>query len=394
MKKTARQPLSILILNYEFPPLGGGGGIATYDLALEWAKEHHVDVLTSSFQDLPRTETVNGINIYRVKALFRKSRDAASFVSMLSYVFFAFFKGIYLCRKNRYDVINTHFAVPSGPLGFVLGKIFRIPNVLSLHGGDIYDPSKKLSPHRSFLFSRVVRFILNRADSIVAQSSNTRDNAIRYYNPGRDISIIPLAFHPPKLPRPKKGAIPLNEKLYNIVTIGRLVKRKAIDVLIRALSMVPDASVHLHVLGDGPERTSLEELAAGLGLSNRVHFAGYIDNEDKYRYLTGCDLFALTSLHEGFGIVYQEAMYCGLPIVAGNHGGQVDFLKNEENAILVDVGDAEATARAIARFYKERKLSSRCAKNNREKIKEYFAEAITEKYLELFEELRRAKGAH
>ncbi len=393
MKKAARKPLSILILNYEFPPLGGGGGIATYDLALEWAKGHHVDVLTSSFRGLPSAETVNGINIYRVKALFRKSRDAASFASMLSYVFFAFFKGIRLCRKHRYDVINTHFAVPSGPLGFVLGTTFGIPNVLSLHGGDIYDPSKKLSPHKSCLFSRVVRFILNHADSIVAQSSNTRDNAIRYYSPASDISIIPLAFHPPVPTGGRRGNLPLNEKNYNIVTIGRLVKRKAIDVLIRALSLIPDPSVHLYVLGDGPERSALENLAADLGLSHRVHFAGYIDNDEKYRYLAGCNLFALTSLHEGFGIVYQEAMFCGLPIVAGNHGGQVDFLVNEENAILVDVGDVEGTAQAIVRFRKERKLSSRCAKNNRAKIKEYFAEAITEKYLELFDALRAGKAA-
>src|SRR5208337_5447176 len=100
-------------------------------------------------------------------------RDAATFCSMLSYLITGFVKGCSLILKNRYDVINTHFAIPSGPLGYILGKMFKIPNVLSLHGGDIYDPSKKLSPHNNFFFRRLVRFVLNSADRIVAQSNNT-----------------------------------------------------------------------------------------------------------------------------------------------------------------------------------------------------------------------------
>jgi glycosyltransferase involved in cell wall biosynthesis len=386
-KSAVSRPLSILIINYEFPPLGGGGGVATYDLALEWAAQGHVDVLTSSFRGLPSYEAVQNIHVHRVRVLLRKSRDAASFVSMLTYLVTAFFRGMRLCRKHRYDVINTHFAVPSGPLGFVLGKLFKIPNVLSLHGGDIYDPSKKLSPHKSFFFRNVVRFILNRADAVVAQSSNTKHNAITYYNPAKEISIIPLAFHPPELPRTRKGDILLNPRDFNCVTIGRIVRRKAMDVIIRALAKIPDRKVRLFVLGDGPERAELQELAAGLGLDKRVTFLGYVANDDKYRYLSKADLFVLTSMHEGFGIVYQEAMFCGLPIVCSNHGGQVDFLEQGENAILIDVGDADACAAAIQRFCSDRKLYERCSRNNRKKIRRYYADTITGQYLDLFRKL-------
>ena len=197
----------ILIINYEFPPLGGGGGVASFDLAEEWAKKCQVDVLTSSFADLPKYESVKNINIYRVKVLNRKSRDAASFISMLTYLINGFFRGLILCRKNNYDIINTHFAVPSGPLGYLLSKLYHIPNVLSLHGGDIYDPSKKMSPHKSRFFSYVVRFILNNCDELVAQSSNTKDNAIKYYHPKKEISVVPLAYHPVKLERKNRTKI-------------------------------------------------------------------------------------------------------------------------------------------------------------------------------------------
>jgi glycosyltransferase involved in cell wall biosynthesis len=379
--------LKILIINYEFPPLGGGGGVATMDLALEWVKAAQVDVLTSWFKGLPYYERVQGINVYRVPIFFRKSRDAASFLSMLSYLPFGFFKGLRLCLKNRYDVINTHFAVPSGPLGYTLGLIFRIPNVLSLHGGDIYDPSKKMSPHRSIFWRNVVRFIMNRADRIIAQSSNTRDNALKYYAPRREVGIIPLAFHPPLLSGAKRATLGFKKNEFLLITIGRLIKRKAIDHMIRALAAVPDARVRLLVLGDGPEREFLESLACELGLGDRVVFAGYVTEEQKYDFIEVSNVFISTSLHEGFGIVFMEAMYCGLPIICSNHGGQVDFLKNGENALLVDVGDIEGYARSIRRFIDDDGLYKRCSANNRMRVKDFYAENVAARYTHLYKEV-------
>ncbi len=389
MKKSQEKgsPLRVLIINYEFPPLGGGGGVATYDLALEWAKKGEVDVLTSSFKGLPAFEKVENINIHRVKVWFRKSRDAASFTSMLTYLPYAFFKGISLFRSRHYDVINTHFAVPSGPLGYLFGRMFKTPNVLSLHGGDIYDPSKKMSPHNSFFFKRVVRFILRKADAVVAQSSNTRENALKYYSPGREISVIPLAFHPPRLPKVTRKELGLSKEDFVLVAIGRIVKRKALDVLISALGQISDSRIRLFILGDGPERETLQEQARSLGLENRVAFLGYVSEEDKYRYLAAADLFALTSMHEGFGIVYMEAMHCGLPIICSDHGGQVDFLTHEKNALIIEVGNVEQCARHILRYQKDRKLYDTCSRNNRVKVQDFYAEAIAGQYLDLFHKL-------
>jgi glycosyltransferase involved in cell wall biosynthesis len=327
--------LKILIINYEFPPLGGGGGVATYDLALEWEKFGRVDVLTSNFKGLDQFENIKGINIFRTKVFFRKSRDAASFISMFSFLLTGFFTGFKLCKQNRYDIINTHFAVPSGPLGYVLGKIFRIPNVLSLHGGDIYDPSKKLSPHKSLIFGRVVKFILNRADRIVAQSSNTRDNAVTYYKPNKEIKIIPLAFHPPIIGRKGRESIGLDKDSFYFITIGRLVKRKSIDTILNAMSQINIKKIKFLVMGDGPEMGFLVNLTNELGLNDRVKFLGYIEDEDKYTYLKNSNSFILTSMHEGFGIVFMESMFVGLPIVCSNNGGQVDFLKDKESILLI-----------------------------------------------------------
>lgn len=376
--------LKILIINYEFPPLGGGGGVATYDLALEWIKKGEVDILTSHFTGLKFSENVDGINVYRTRIFFRKSRDAATFISMLSYLVTGISIGIKLCRKNRYDVINTHFAVPSGPLGYILGKLFRIPNVLSLHGGDIYDPSKKLSPHKSIIFSRVVKFILNQADCIVAQSNNTRDNAINYYNPRKDVRIIPLAFHPPVINKISRDKLGLDKGSFYFITIGRLIKRKSIDTMIQALSEIKDKKLKLLIVGDGPEMEHLTSLSESLKLGDRIKFSGYVTDSDKYSYLACSDVFISTSLHEGFGIVFMEAMFTGLPIVCTNHGGQVDFLENGKNAFLNEVGDVESFKKSMISISKNNDLYKIMSKNNKKKVRDFYAEAVAAEYLKIF----------
>lgn len=379
--------LKILVVNYEFPPLGGGGGVATYDLAIEWLKYGQVDILTSGFKGLPAYENTNGINVHRVKIFFRKSRDAATFISMLSYLITGFIRGFFLCRRNRYDVINTHFAVPSGPLGYILSRIFNIPNVLSLHGGDIYDPSKKLSPHKSFIFSRVVRFILNKADRIIAQSTNTRDNAFKYYNPAKEVGIIPLAFHPPAMLKTTRKSLKLEDDVFYLITVGRLIKRKSIDTLLVALSEIKNKKIKLLIAGDGPEKEHLAEIVRNRGLEQRVVFLGYITDEDKFRYLSVSDLFVLTSLHEGFGIVFMEAMHAGLPVVATNHGGQTDLLKQYENALLIDVGDSKACSMAILEFAGNKNLYKKCSINNKKRIRNYYADKVAMEYINIFREL-------
>ena len=387
--KISNKKLKVLIINYEFPPLGGGGGVASYDLALEWEKHGQVDVLTSNFSGLEAYKNVNGINVYRTKIFFRKSRDAATFLSMLSFLLTGFIEGFKLCRKNRYDVINTHFAVPSGPLGYILGRMFGIPNVLSLHGGDIYDPSKKMSPHKSKIFSRVVKFILNRADRIVAQSSNTRDNTIKYYNPVKEVEIIPLAFHPPVIVKSSREKLGLDKDSFYFITIGRLVKRKSIETILQALSGISNKKIKLLVVGDGPEMEFLQSMAASLNLTERVTFPGYIADEEKYSFLKNADAFILTSLHEGFGIVFMEAMFTGLPIVCTNHGGQVDFLTDKENALLIDVGDVESCRKSMLKIYKDSSLYNLMSKNNKKKVKNFYAESVAAEYLKIFNEIKK-----
>jgi len=158
---------------------------------------------------------------------------------------------------------------------------------------------------------------------------------------------------------------------------------------LQALSEINIKKIKFLVMGEGPEKEFLENLTNELGLNDRVKFLGYVANEEKYVYLKNSNSFILVSMHEGFGIVFMESMFIGLPIISSNHGGQVDFLKDEENAILIDVGDVEACKKSMLRVYKDKALRSKMYTKNKKKVKDFYGEGVAYEYIKIFRELKR-----
>ncbi|HET7563627.1 MAG TPA: glycosyltransferase family 4 protein, partial [Gemmatimonadaceae bacterium] len=206
--------MNILMCNYEYPPLGGGGGVVHELIAEELAQRHRVCVITSAYRDLPSHEVRNGVEIHRVPVLGRSETSVASLVSMLSYPAPATMQALRLLGRERFDVMNGHFAVPTGPASLAAAKRARIPHVISLHGGDIYDPSKRFSPHRVAGARWAVRTVLRHSDAVVAQSRNTSENARRYYGFTGPIEIIPLGIRPMDVPLATRAELGLPEDVF------------------------------------------------------------------------------------------------------------------------------------------------------------------------------------
>jgi glycosyltransferase involved in cell wall biosynthesis len=376
--------MRILFCNYEYPPLGGGGGVVNAALAEALAKRHDVTVLTSRGLGLPSESVASGVHIVRSPVFFRRRYAAANFPSMFAYLVTGTRRGRRLVRERPFDIVNTHFALPSGPVGHAVARAAGIPNVLSVHGGDLFDPSKRSSAHRHAPLRAAVRYLARQADAVVAQSRDTAANLNRYFAPDVKAHVIPLGIaRPPTVPprRERYGVAPSDVLL---VTVGRLVKRKGVDQLLDVMVRLRDERVKLLVLGSGPLVEGLEREAAQLGLSGRVHFMGHVTEHAKFEILASADLYVSTSQHEGFGLVFLEAMACGLPIVSYDRGGQADFLSDGITGHLVALNDREAFAARCAALIARPELRTEIGAGNRRRAEGFFIDRCAERYEALF----------
>jgi glycosyltransferase involved in cell wall biosynthesis len=376
--------LRILFCNYEYPPLGGGGGVVMAAMARSLAQRHDVTVLTSRAANLPSEGMDANVKVVRVPVFFRRHMAVANMPSMAAYLPMGLLRGLKLGRERRFDIINTHFAVPTGPLGDWLSKRLAVPNVLSVHGGDLYDPSKKSSPHRHALLRSAVARLLRRADSVVAQSRDTARNVEQIYGVDRKVELIPLGIdRPPQNVRAQRADFDLPEGAFVLVTAGRVVPRKASTQLIETLAALPD--VFLVVVGDGPEVGAVKQRAVELGVENRLRMLGYVPDEVKHGAYSVSDVFVSTAQHEGFGLVFLEAMSFGLPIVCYNRGGQTDFLSTPDTGDVIQLNDLRSFNNAVRAL---RDSPERCAavgRHNLAKVEDFFIERCAERYEAVFE---------
>ncbi len=385
--------MRILFCNYEYPPLGGGGGVVMAALARELARRHTVTVLTSRALGLPAISADDGVRVIRVPVFFRRQLAVADFPSMLAYLPMGALRALTLRRSGDFDVINTHFAVPTGPLGQLLGGLYGVPNVLSVHGGDLFDPSKRSSPHRHGWLRRPIARLLRRADALVGQSRNTLQHVQDIYGVRRDSHLIPLGIdRPSAAPHADRGGFGLPDDALVLVTVGRIVPRKATVRLVQALHASGLQDAHLLIVGDGPDAAAVRAAAAELGLADRVHLLGQVTEERKHQALSVADIFVSTSQHEGFGLVFLEAMAFGLPIVCFDHGGQTDFLVDGETGRLVPLNDLDRFARSLVEL-QDAGVRREMAAKNRRLVEDYFIDKCADRYESVFEQVVRQFAA-
>jgi glycosyltransferase involved in cell wall biosynthesis len=352
-------------------------------MARTLARRHEVTVLSSRAAGLPPEESDGGVHVVRVPVLFRKQLAVANFASMATYLPTASWRGLRLGRNAGFDVINTHFVVPTGPVGAWLARQLKVPNVLSVHGGDLYDPSKSSSPHRHALLRWSVRHLLCRADVVVAQSRDTARNVAALYGVKRPVELVPLGIdRPPIAPRGERREFDIPENAYVLITVGRIVARKASLQLVETLCAVREAV--LLVVGDGPEAAALMSRATDRGVAERVRMLGHVSEASKQRALRMADVFVSTSQHEGFGLVYLEAMAFGLPIVCYDRGGQTDFLSTPATGYVVALNDLDAFNTAVASLRDSPQLRAAIARHNLAAVEEFFIERCAERYEQLF----------
>lgn len=373
----------ILLVNYEYPPIGGGGAIGSAQIA-DGLHEmgYEITVLTSGFKNTHVEITQeNGIRVIRIPVLGRNLRSSASLLSMCTFIALAC---LYLCvRRNQLHptIINTHFGIPSGPVGVFAARLLRKPHVLTLIGGEIYQQPLETTGYRNPLIPLLVRWICHSATQVTAISNDTRRGAIELVRVKKPIVLTPYGFLPPSVP---PGHIRHMSSRIKIVSVGRIIPRKGFDILVRALALITDLDWDLTIVGDG-DIASLQALVVELKLTDRINLTGFTNRDVFWQILMNSDLFALATYHEGLGLVYHEAMYAGLPIVTTSNGGQTDFLREPYNALLVCPGDADIFAQALRQAMTDSVWFERASANNLSEIEHQSVDSIVPLWHSVFD---------
>ena len=151
-----------------------------------------------------------------------------------------------------------------------------------------------------------------------------------------------------------------------LIFIGQLIRRKGVDILLRALSGLNNLDWHLQLVGDGVDRTKLEKLSDNLGLSERVHFEGALRNEEAVKMLFQSDLFILPSRWDGWGAVVNEALMRGVPVVCSSNCGSADLLKDPERGEVFLSGSVSALRDVLSKRIRTGKLNNETASRIRQ----------------------------
>ena len=319
----------------------------------------------------------------KIKTFILYIRNILLFIPFLISMFISTAR---VCKKNKPDVLLSHWTFPAGLIGMYVAKLFRIKSILKIYGTDLVFLKR-------FKLKWLGRHVMKNSYIIIANSQYTKNVAIEFgINPDK-IEVIPEGtYYPIKIPdhdlHTLKNELCLSSNKV-IFTIHRLIPLKGTSYLIRAMSMViekcPD--VRLIIGGEGPEKEKLETLAKDLCLENNILFVGRISEEQLSMYYKLCDVYVIPSIRdkwgntEGLGMPVIEAMSYGKPVVGFDVGGPKYTIEDGVNGYSVKEKDWEEMGERINALLKDERMRTKFGYNGMQIVTDKFSwNKVSERY--------------
>ena len=291
-------------------------------------------------------EEVNNVKVFHPR-YFSPPKIGRSIYGYLYYI--GIRKLIQKIRKDfNFDVILSSFAYPDGYASFLLAKKMNTPFVVEILGSDIYFHA------RHYLRKRMILKSLTDSHRVIAMSEGLKNEVVRYGIPDEKVIVNyngvnkDIFYYEDKALAKLK--LKLNSKGCHILFVGNLVPVKGLPNLLNALGwLINKEKKHfvLHIIGQGPLKSSLSKMAKKMGLKDFIHFIGEKSHDEISLWMKACDLFCLPSFSEGVPNVLLEAMSCGTPVIASDVGGIPEIVVSERQGILVPPGDPSSLAKAL-----------------------------------------------
>lgn len=369
--------MKILVISHEYPPVGGGGANACLFLTRGYAKAgHKVTVITVWYEGLQVRELLDGVEICRLKSK-RTSKEHCSFSEMFDYIRKAYPVADRMTKKKSYDVCQVFFGIPSGPVGYWLKKRYGLPYIIRFGGGDIPGFQERFKRIYQIL-GPFVKLLWNDADALVANSEGLQVFARKFYDK-KPIAVIcngvdTAAFYPRECDT--------NSGQIHLLFVSRLIERKGLQFVIPKLMQIQSASgqsVRLTVVGDGPYRQALENLAKQCGVNEMITFVGQKEKDDLLPYYQSGDIFLFPSKREGMPNAVLEAMACGLPILMAPCEGSKELI--DGNGMIVE---AEKMGDLLSEIVTDRDRLRSWGRESRRRAVELFSwDRVVQSYLEM-----------
>jgi glycosyltransferase involved in cell wall biosynthesis len=380
--------LGVRMVNIDFLPLLGGAQMHTLRLG-RYLSQHGVDVqvITRHYPGLPLKETIDGVSVYRTP-IWHSSKVIAS----LSFTYYAL--RLLQSTHHDYQIIHCHEMLSPMTIGLTASVLGGSRLVINPHRGGYLGDVYKLVNQRPITGKMRLRWAQRRGDAFVAVSREIASELEAAGIPKDKIWHIPYIldtdhFHPvTDVNRTAvRSQLGMQDGLWACYA-GRLVAEKGLNVLLKAWESVFRQSVdaHLLIVGDGDQRSHLEELAEIRGIKHRVLFTGAV--ADTVRYLQASDVYVQPSFTEGLPISVLEAMACGLPVIATGVGGVTDMLSNGANGIVIPPHDPDSLSDCLIELLSDNDLQARLGNQARQDVTACCAiDKVGQEHLELYHHL-------
>ena len=327
-----------------------------------------------------------------------KMKGAVPFL-MVPYAWATVAVALRLHRREPFDIVHGHWAVPGGVLAAFFANLVRLPLVMTLHGSDVYVTEKSRA---CALFAR---YGYNKASCVTSVSGDLRERAIALGLDEARAIVVPSGVDSARFPgvsgvamREELG-LPASARV--IVALGRLVHKKGFCHLIDAVTpIIRDSDdVYCVIGGDGDLRHTLSEQATWLGLDGRVLFPGAVPSSRAPEFIAMGEVVAVPSGIDSFGnvdglpLVLLEAMAGARPVVASSVGGIPDALEDGKSGLLVPPGEPGALTEAILMLLDDREFAMRLADHAQVVARgEYDWSAIAARFVDIYA-LAKEQGA-
>ena len=378
--------MKILMLNYEFPPIGGGAGKAHLCLLKEYAGYSNmtVDVLTSApkpgfFQE----KFSENITICKV-GVHKKNLHYWRKVEVIEWLLKAGFHYRRMLKKTSYDLVHAFFGFPTAYLCYRSAN--KLPYIISLRGSDVPGYNIRLGLDYKILAGLFRNIWLNAA-MVVANSEGLR-NLANEFTPGLNIVVISNAvdtakFHPLRDKKP--------ERVVKLLSVGRLISRKRIDLLIEAVALAKKEGleVELNIAGDGNLMDELQRVAEKLKVDRQVNFLGRVPPEQMPDVYRNSNVFVMSSMHEGMSNAMLEAMASGLPIITTRCEGVEELIV--DNGIVIEQAHPETIAGAIKKLAGNQQTCGQMSAAARKQAALFTWSSAASQYIEHYQKIMKNK---